>query len=169
MISRFGIPEGFPLTDSVFSFSISPPFYCAAFFFSGERRAPPFSRGRCLSTTSVLFHGLAAFRSPPSLLLSPVSFLSQARWLSPASVLFHGLAGFLRPPAGVSLKIRPRRIRRERHMPLFSWGQKKRRVHALRFLSMILQKITAAAVLTAVAAIDGPTIAAGFALPYLLR
>ena len=38
-----------------------------------------------------------------------------------------------------------------------------------RFPSIILQYITATSVLTAVAAIPGPTIAAGFTLPYWLR
>ena len=41
--------------------------------------------------------------------------------------------------------------------------------YILRFPSIILQYITAAIVLTAVAAIPGPTIAAGFTLPYWLR
>lgn len=37
------------------------------------------------------------------------------------------------------------------------------------FLSIILQNITATPVLTAVAAIAGPTMAVGFTLPYWLR
>lgn len=37
------------------------------------------------------------------------------------------------------------------------------------FFSMILQKMTAATVLVKVATIPGPTIAAGFPLPYWLR
>ena len=42
-------------------------------------------------------------------------------------------------------------------------------LYVLRFPSTILQYTTAASVLTAVAAIPGPTIAAGFTLPYWLR
>ncbi len=49
-----------------------------------------------------------------------------------------------------------------------SYSIKKRRAYALR-LSMILQYITAATVLTAVATIPAPTIAVGFTLPYWLR
>lgn len=41
--------------------------------------------------------------------------------------------------------------------------------HALRPLSFILQYTTATAVLTNVAAIAGPIIPAGFALPYCCR
>lgn len=38
--------------------------------------------------------------------------------------------------------------------------------HTLRFLSITLQNTIAAAVLIAVAAIPGPTMAVGFTLPY---
>ena len=40
--------------------------------------------------------------------------------------------------------------------------------HTPRFLSIVLQYMTAATVLTAVATIAAPTIAAGFVLPYWL-
>lgn len=52
----------------------------------------------------------------------------------------------------------------------FKIGQmKSEEPYTLRFPSIILQYTTATTVLTAVATIPGPTIAAGFTLPYWLR
>lgn len=132
----------------------------------------------CTSHLPVTF---CTFRQP--LLVPFIAFSSRTRPVSalcPADILLHGfsivrLRPFVkqkRPLPNLPAKFAPSTLRSRLYLQKLPFIQPRNayRHQALRLrCSASLQKITAAAVLTIVAAIPGPTTAVGFTLPYCAR